>query len=269
MSSSVRTVRLEIRDGIASVTLQRPEALNAISLELIRDLDLALDRILDERPRVHAVVLTGAGRAFCAGGDLAVHRDRPADASPYDLGEVLERLLNPLLMRLLRLPAPLVVAVNGAAAGAGCPLALCGDFVIAAHSAYFQCGFARIGLIPDLGATWLLPRLIGRARAHAMMMLDQRVPASLAREWGMIHRCVDDGDLHAAAESLAAELAKGPTQALVAIRQVVLDGLGVSLSSALQQEARAQHTACLSGDFKEGIEAFFAKRPPAFPGAAD
>jgi 2-(1,2-epoxy-1,2-dihydrophenyl)acetyl-CoA isomerase len=269
VNNSVPTVQLEIRAGVATVTLQRPEALNAISLELIRDLDLALDRILEARPRVRAVLLTGAGRAFCAGGDLAVHRDRPAGSSPYDLREVLERLLNPLLMRLLRLPAPLVVAVNGAAAGAGCPLALCGDFVIAAHSAYFQCGFARIGLIPDLGATWLLPRLIGRARAHAMMMLDQRVPASLAREWGMIHRCVDDGDLRATAESLAAELAKGPTQALVAMRQVVLDGLGASLSSALQQEARAQHTACMSGDFKEGIEAFFAKRSPAFPGTSD
>ena len=266
MNTRVSTVGFELRGRVAVLTLNRPESLNAMSLELMADMDAALDRVSEARPRVRCVLLTGAGRAFCAGGDLTAHRDRPAGSEPFDLGEVLQRHFNPVLVRLLRLPAPFVIAVNGPAAGAGCPLALCGDFVVAAHSAYFQCGFARIGLIPDLGASWLLPRLIGRARAHAMMMLDQRVEADQALAWGMIHQCVDDDALVSASEALAETLARGPTEALVAVRRLVLDGQGDPLSVALQREAEAQTTAAFSEDFAEGVSAFLAKRPPLFPG---
>jgi 2-(1,2-epoxy-1,2-dihydrophenyl)acetyl-CoA isomerase len=258
------TVGLRIDGSIAIATLDRPRSLNAISLELVRDLHIALDRMLETRPTPRCLVLTGAGRAFCAGGDITAHRDRPPDQPPYDLGKVLNELFNPLLLRLLRLPVPTVTAVNGAAAGAGCPLALVADFAIASRSAFFECGFAQIGLMPDLGATWLLPRLIGRARAHAMMMLDQRVSAAQAEAWGMIHRCVDDESLLETALELARRLAAGPSAALCAVRRAVLLGAASSLPDALEHEAEIERKLGFSDDFAEGIAAFFAKRPPRF-----
>ncbi len=262
--TELRTVHVERLDNIAILTLNRPDSLNSISVQLLEDFNLALDRILAERPRVRCLILTGAGRAFCSGGDISAHRDRPADHEPYDLGDVLHRMFNPMLLRLLRLPIPFVNAINGAAAGAGCPMALAGDIVVAARVATFECGFSRIGLMPDLGATWLLPRLIGRARAHAMMMLDQRVPAETAVQWGLINESVAEEGLRDRAIEIARRLAMGSMPALVATRQVTLAALADSLSSALEKEAELQRGLGFSADFAEGIAAFFGRRKPSF-----
>jgi 2-(1,2-epoxy-1,2-dihydrophenyl)acetyl-CoA isomerase len=251
---------------VVMLSFNQPDILNPLSRDLMGELSDLLDRLAREAPRVKALLLTGRGRAFSAGGNLAAHRDRPADVPPYDLGEVLEDWYNPMLLRLLAFPAPVVIAVNGPAAGAGCPLALCGDVVVAARSAYFQCGFTRIGLVPDLGATWLLPRLIGRARAHAMLMLDQRISAEQAEQWGMIHQCVDDDLLPEAALALAQRLAAGPTAAIAGVRRLVLDGAAQSVAEALAAEATMQRTMSASADFAEGVNAFFSKRPARFTG---
>jgi len=258
------TVRLTIAEDIATIVLERPGALNALSTRLIEDLNSALDRLIESRPLVRCLILTGSGRAFCAGGDISAHLNRPPNAEPYDLGNVLHQLFHPLLMRLLRLPMPLVIAVNGPAAGAGCPLALCGDIVLAAASASFECGFVRIGLMPDFGAAWLIPRLIGRARAHAMMLLDQPVPAATAEAWGMVHACVPDAELQAAVLRIARKLAAGATHALVATRKAILFAGANSLPDTLDAEAEAQRKLGMSADFAEGIAAFFSKRPPEF-----
>lgn len=258
------TLLVERIDDIALLTLNRPESLNSISLALLEDFDLALDSILAERPRVRCLILTGAGRAFCSGGDISAHRDRPAGSEPYDLGAVLHRMFNPMLLRLLRLPIPFVNAINGPAAGAGCPLALAGDIVVAARPATFECGFLRIGLMPDLGATWLLPRLIGRARAHAMMMLDQRVTAETAAQWGMIHECVAEDALQERAIEIARMLTRGSMPALVATRKATLAALADSLGDSLERESELQRGLGYSADFAEGILAFFARRRPAF-----
>jgi len=186
------------------------------------------------------------------------------DTPPFDLGEVLERHFNPLLLRLVTHPAPLVVAVNGAAAGAGCPLALCGDVVVASERAYFECGFTRLGLIPDIGTTWLLPRLIGRARAHAMMLLNQRVSAEEAQSWGMIHQCVAPNALHRVALEAAYTLRAMSAPALRATRRAVTEALGGSLVDALRREAQIQQGLGYSRDFAEGIAAFFGRRPAVF-----
>lgn len=258
------TVTLLIEGPISTLTLNRPDALNAMSVELIADFNAALDEISAALSPVRCVVLTGAGRAFCVGGDITAHRDRPRDTPPYDLGDVLERYFNPLLLRLMSLPAPLVIAVNGAAAGAGCPLALCGDVVVASRTAFFECGFTRIGLIPDLGATWLLPRLIGRARAHAMLMLNERVGADEAQNWGMILKSVAPEELQSVAREMALRFSAMSTPAVRATRAATLEGLSGSLGDALRCEARIQHERGYSRDFAEGIEAFFARRPPNF-----
>jgi 2-(1,2-epoxy-1,2-dihydrophenyl)acetyl-CoA isomerase len=168
------------------------------------------------------------------------------------------------LLRLLALPVPLVAAINGAAAGAGCPLALCADVVLASQAAYFECGFTRLGLLPDLGATWILPRLIGRARAHAMMLLNVRVSAERAHDWGMIHQCVAPEELQEIALKIASDLCAMSTPALCATRNAVLDGLYGSLPDALKREAQIQRALGFSDDFGEGIAAFFARRPPNF-----
>lgn len=259
-----RTVRLSVEGTVSTVILNRPESLNAISLELIADLNMVLDAITTASTPARCVVLTGAGRAFCVGGDITAHRDRPADVPPYDLGEVLERHFNPLLMRLMTLSAPLIIAVNGPAAGAGCPLALCGDIVIASQTAFFECGFTRIGLIPDLGATWLLPRLIGRARAHAMMMLNQRIGAEEAQHWGMIHQSVAAETLMAETQQMAAKFACMSVPSLRATRAAILRGLDGSLHEALHYEANVQRGLGYSADFAEGIESFFEGRSPQF-----
>lgn len=258
--SSERMV-LDEHDGIATLTLNRPQALNALDLGLVSDMSHALDALRD-RGRTRVLLLTGAGRAFCSGGDVGGE----FTAGATDAGAWLESHYNPLVERLHALPFPLVVAVNGLAAGAGCSLALAGDFVLAARSAYFVLAFAHMGLVPDCGITWLLPRIVGHARATSMMMLGERIPAAQAEDWGLIHQAVDDEGLMPAAQALAARLAQGPTLSYALIRQGLRACASATLGEALAVERTNQRIAGDSEDFAEAIRAFRAKRRPEFRG---
>lgn len=256
-------IQFEEADGIATVTIERPEKLNALSAQSLSELSDAMDRVRDAGS-ARVVLLTGAGRAFCSGADLStVHQGD----GPVDMGAGLEAGFNPLLEKLRRLPVPLVTAINGAAAGGGCGYALAGDIVIAARSAYFLQPFANIGLVPDGGATWLLPRLAGRARATAMMMLGERIPAEQALDWGMIYQVVDDALLMETARAMAARLAAGPTVAYGLMRQAITDALAATLTESLARERRDQLVAGRTADHAEGVAAFLKKRRPVFRGA--
>ena len=245
--------------GFATVTIARPERLNALSGETVDELRAAVEQVGASGAR--CLLLTGKGRGFSSGADLASGGGLPEDA-----GAALEKHFNPLIEALFALDIPVVAAVNGAAAGAGCSLALCADIVIAARSAYFLQAFVNIGLIPDAGATWLLPRLAGRARAMEMMLLGERIPAEKALEWGLISRVVDDGELMEEAVALAANLAGGPTVALGLIRKLARDAEQLPLSGALAAERVAQRTAGNTADFKSAVFAFLQKRQPTFEG---
>jgi len=206
-------------------------------------------------------LLTGAGRGFSSGADLVA-----GGGLPDDVGAALESHLNPLIEAVFALPMPVVAAVRGPCAGAGCSLALAADFVIAGRSAYFLQAFINLGLVPDAGATWLLPRLAGRARAMEMMMLGERIPAGKAAEWGMIARMVEDDELDAEAGALAARLAQGPTAAYTLLRKLARDAEQVPLTEALAAERRAQTLAGSTEDFKAGVMGFLTKQPPRFEG---
>lgn len=255
-------------NGVATLTINRPERMNALHVGVIAEMIDAVDRVRDEGT-ARVLVLTGTGRAFCSGADLAgggAGGGENRSSGPVDAGKVLETHFNPLLERLFALPVPFITVVNGVAAGAGCSYALAGDIVIAAKSAYFLQAFVNIGLVPDVGSTWLLPRLVGKARAQAMMMLGERIPADTALDWGMIYKVVDDADLAAAAAAIAAKLASGPTRSYALIRHGIRDSLDLSLTEALMVERRNQLQAGRTADFGEGVTAFLQKRPTAFTG---
>lgn len=254
-------IRLEETDGIAVLTLDRPKLLNALSQGSLREMMQALDCVRDEGT-ARVLVLTGEGRAFCSGADLTADEG----GRPVDMGAGLEAGFNPVLERLRRLPIPLITAVNGLAAGGGCGYALAGDLAIASRSAYFLQPFANIGLVPDVGATWLLPRLIGKARATAMMMLGERITAEQALQWGMIYDVVDDDVLLETAMTLARRLAAGPTVAYGLMRQGIADSLEMSLSDSLALERNNQRIAGRTKDHAEGVTAFLEKRKPVFVG---
>ncbi len=258
----------EESDGVATLTINRPERMNALHIGVIAEMIDAVDRVRDEGT-ARVLLMTGAGRAFCSGADLAgggAGGGGGRSSGPPDAGKVLETHFNPLLERLFALPVPFVTAVNGAAAGAGCSYALAGDIVIAGKSGYFLQAFVNIGLVPDVGSTWMLPRLAGKARAQAMMMLGERVPAETALDWGMIYKVVEDADLMAEAGAIAAKLAKGPTRSYALIRQGLRDCLDKPLTEALMVERRNQLQAGRTADFVEGVSAFLQKRPAAFTG---
>jgi 2-(1,2-epoxy-1,2-dihydrophenyl)acetyl-CoA isomerase len=256
-------ITYEEQDGVATLTLNRPEKLNALAPESLDQFIALLDRVRDEN-RARAVVLTGRGRAFCAGADLA---DGGGSAQgPFDAGLGLERTHNIVVARLRHLPVPIICAVNGAAAGGGCGYALAGDIAIAARSAYFLQPFANIGLVPDVGATWLLPRLVGKARATGMMMLGERISAERAEQWGMIWQVVDDDALMNTAHAIARKLAAGPTVAYGLMRAGIAASLESSQAESLALEARNQRIAGRTNDHAEGMTAFFERRAPAFVG---
>lgn len=258
------TIILDCGGGIAHLTLNRPAALNALNRKMLSEIALALD-VIGDRQQERVLLISGAGRGFCSGADLKEGGLTEASAS-YDAGEVLERHYNPLIERLFSLPLPIIAAVHGTVSGAGCMLALSADFVIAARSAYFLQAFVKVGLIPDAGSLWLLPRLIGRARAHAMMMLGEKLPAQAAVDWGLIYQVADDEMLQIRTRELAARLALGPTQAYAMIRRGTRAALEQTLSQTLEQERRLQCLAGRTDDFAEGVAAFRAKRPAHFTG---
>jgi 2-(1,2-epoxy-1,2-dihydrophenyl)acetyl-CoA isomerase len=261
-------IRLEAADGLAVITLADPATLNAAGLDMARELAHAFGSIAARKVEARAVILTGEGRGFCSGANLsgggAAGRELDADGK-LDAGSALESTYNPLVDLLRDFPLPIVTAVNGAAAGIGCSLALLGDIVVAAESAYFLQAFRRIGLVPDGGSTYLLPRLVGKARAMEMMLLGDKIPAETALSWGLINRCVPDGELMTAATAIARELARGPA-ALSIIRKLVWDSLDADWTGQLHAERHAQKAAGKTDDFIEGVSAFLQKRPAAFEG---
>jgi 2-(1,2-epoxy-1,2-dihydrophenyl)acetyl-CoA isomerase len=261
----METVRVEETDGVAQVTLNRPDKLNAFNAEMHEALAAALDAAERER-RIRAVLLTGAGRGFCAGQDLAARRALIESGANLDLGEGIERYYNPLARRLRAMSKPVVCAVNGVAAGAGANLALACDIVIAARSASFIQAFARIGLVPDTGGSWFLPRLVGEARARALLLLGDKVDAEEAARWGMIWRVVDDAVLMAEAGALARRLARAPTRTLGLIKRALLASGANSLDAQLDLERDLQREAGAGQDYREGVTAFFEKREPQFSG---
>ena len=248
---------LDIYGGIAVVTLNHDATINALSTEMVASLNAALDAVGGGGSR--ALVLTGAGRGFCSGADMKELPTRRAEGA----GLVLERVFHPLFRRLRDLPAPIVTAVNGAAVGIGMSLALMGDLTVATRNSYFLLSFTRIGLVPDGGATFLLPRLIGLARARELALLAEKLPADRAHAWGLINRVVDDAQLMEEALSLAQRLADGPA-ALPLTRRLFWDEKGYE--AQLAREAAAQEQAGSTDDFAEGLAAFLEKREPRFSG---
>ena len=262
-------IRLDAADGVAVVTLADPSTLNAASLTMARELAHAFSSIAAGQVSARAVVLTGEGRGFCSGanlsgGDGPADREVDVDGKP-DAGSALESTYHPLISLLRDFPLPIVTAVNGPAAGIGCSLALLGDIVVTAESAYFLQAFRRVGLVPDGGSTYLLPRLIGKARAMEMMLLGDKISAATALSWGLVNRCVPDAELMATATAIAKELAAGPV-ALSAIRKLVWNSLDADWVGQLNAERHAQKAAGKTDDFIEGVGAFLQKRPAAFKG---
>jgi 2-(1,2-epoxy-1,2-dihydrophenyl)acetyl-CoA isomerase len=254
-------IRLEQSPAaVATITLDRPDSLNALNAPMVDELRAAVESL--EGSGARCLLIAAEGRGFSSGADLA----SGGGGLPEDAGMALEKHFNPLIEALFSLPIPVVAAVNGPAAGAGCSLALAADFVVAARSAYFLQAFVNVGLIPDAGATWLLPQLAGRARAMEMMMLGERIPAETAFEWGMIARLVEDEDLAEESVALATRLAQGPTVALGLIRRLARNAPHVSLSEALAAERTGQRQAGGTEDFKAAVFAFLQKRQPQFRG---
>jgi 2-(1,2-epoxy-1,2-dihydrophenyl)acetyl-CoA isomerase len=259
-------VLFEIRDAVAIVTLNRPDRLNALNADIHTGLRDAFDRI-EADDSIRAVLLTGAGRGFCAGADL--NQSLVSEATQKrDLGESLERDYNPLIRRMRALPKPIVTAINGVAAGAGMNIALAGDIVIAARSANFTQAFIRIGLMPDAGGTFFLPRLIGEARARALAMLGETINAEQALSFGLVYKMLDDATFQEESFTLAASLAAKPTQALAAIKQALNASATNTLDTQLDLERDLQRQLGYTPDFAEGVAAFIEKRPAKFTGKA-
>ena len=262
-ASDQPSVVVDRRPGYRVVVLNRPARLNAFNEEMHRALRAALDDAQADSS-CGAVLLTGAGRAFCAGQDLS---DRaPGSGPPRDLGQSLENLYNPLVRQLRALPFPVVAAVNGTAAGAGASIALHCDIVVAAHSAKFIQAFAKIGLVPDAGGTWLLPRLVGAARARGLALLAEPLAATTAAEWGLIWKAVEDERLMAEAEAICEGFAKGPTLGLGLIKRALDAAERNDLDTQLALERDLQREAGFAPDYAEGVRAFLEKRAPVFSG---
>jgi 2-(1,2-epoxy-1,2-dihydrophenyl)acetyl-CoA isomerase len=256
-------VTVQARGAVRRLTLSRPATLNSFTGPMHAELMAALQAAADDAS-VRCLVITGAGRGFCAGQDLNEPGMTPTDGQPPDIGAVIERHYRPLALRLRAMPIPVIAAVNGVAAGAGANLALNCDMVVAARSASFIQAFSKIGLIPDAGGTWLLPRLIGRAMALGLAMTGDKLPAEEAQRIGLIWQCVDDAALEETVQALAERLAALPSRALAATRQVMDDAQQLGYDAALQAEAGLQRTLGASHDFAEGVSAFQARRAPQF-----
>jgi len=257
-------IRFEVSERVARVTLNRPDRLNSFTTQMHGELRDALSRVAaDGDARV--LLLTGEGRAFCAGQDLSDRAVAPG-AAPVDLGASIEENYRPLVLALRDLALPVVCAVNGVAAGAGANIALACDVVIATRSASFIQAFCKIGLVPDSGGTFFLPRLVGAARAMGLAMLGDKLSAEQAAAWGLIWKCVDDGEFVATTDALLAQLADAPTAGLAAIKRALYASNDNTLEQQLDVERDAQRTLGYSADYREGVAAFLDKRAPRFSG---
>lgn len=260
--SSFETIVTRREGDTLVITLNRPDRLNAAPPAMFDEIGDALDRLDGAR----AVLITGEGRAFCSGADLTGREGSQSISGGEGAYRALTRSYNPALLKIARLGVPVVTAVNGPAAGIGCSLALAADFAIAARSAYFLQAFVNVGLVPDGGASWMLARLVGKARATQMMLLGERIGAEQAQDWGLIYKAVDDDALAPEALALAARLAAGPTLALGLMRRGLAAALESDYASALTGEADSQRIAGASADAVEGITAFLGRRPAVFKG---
>ena len=264
MAHSFETVRLDVADGVATLTLNRPDRLNSFTAAMHGDVRVAIDEAAGD-PAVRCFVLTGAGRGFCAGQDLSDRAVAPGE-TPVDLGASIENYYKPLLMRLRGLDMPTICAVNGVAAGAGANIPFACDLVFAAKSASFIQSFSKIALIPDCGGTWWVPRLVGPARAMGLALLGDKLSATQAEEWGLIWRCIEDDELMPTVMTVAKQLAAGPTRGYVRTRQAIERALQLPLAAALDLERDYQRELGASDDFREGVAAFMEKRAPRFRG---
>jgi 2-(1,2-epoxy-1,2-dihydrophenyl)acetyl-CoA isomerase len=260
---SYQTILFQNEAGIARLTLNRPERLNSFNTEMHTEVRAALSTLPDSAARV--LVITGAGRGFCAGQDLNDRAVAPGGSAP-DLAASIELHYKPLVLTLRALPLPVIAAVNGVAAGAGANLALACDLVVAARSAVFVQAFAKLGLVPDSGGTWSLPRLVGTARALGLAFTGDKLAAQQAAEWGLIWRCVEDAEFAGVIEDLARGFASAPTRGLARTKQAIYEGLGRNLAEQLDIERDYQGELGRSADYAEGVAAFAAKRPARFTG---
>src|SRR4030088_1071215 len=242
-------ITLEFDGPVAILKLDHQEVMNAVSIDMLSGLGEALDAIDDKRAEVRCLVITGAGRAFCTGANLQGRNNQKPGRS--NAGAALETAFHPFLRRLRNLHCPIVTAVNGPAAGAGVSCALMGAMILVARSAYFLQACRRSGLVPDCGSTWLLPRLIGRARAMELSLLGEKLPAETALHWGLVNRVYEDGELIDKAKTLATDLANGPTKALGLIRRLYWESLDNSYEEQLNLERQSQRIAGSSEDFRE------------------
>lgn len=259
-------IRLDVEGGIARLTLNRPDKLNSFTGAMHAELRTALDSVQNDKS-IRVLVLTGAGRAFCAGQDLGDPAMTMVPGQPApDIGNVVEQNYKPLVLRLQNLRMPTIAAVNGIAAGAGASVALACDLVIAGKSASFLQAFSKIGLVPDTGSTWFLPQRIGMARAMGLAMLADKLPAEKAAEWGLIWQVVDDSELAASVDKLAVQLATMPTKALVRTRQAMHAAPTHTLEQQLSMEGGFMRELGWSPDYAEGVAAFMEKRAPRFTG---
>lgn len=259
---SYETILFDVKDCVARLTLNRPERLNSFTVQMHGEVADALGKLGDAR----VLVITGAGRGFCAGQDLSDRAVAPG-GDGVDLGESIEKRYNPLVRRITSLEMPVICAVNGVAAGAGANIAFAGDIVIAAKSAKFIQSFANIGLIPDSGGTWSLPRLAGQPRALGLALTGEPLTAERAEAWGLIWKAVDDGDLVSASDALAAKFASAPTKGLAATKKLIRESGVRTLDQQLDIERDVQRALGKTHDYKEGVAAFLEKRPPAFTGS--
>lgn len=261
---SFEHILFTLEQGVATLTLNRPAQLNSFNAQMHQEVREALKQVR-QNPEVRCLLITGSGRGFCAGQDLGDRNVAPGAAAP-DLGESIEKNYNPLIRALRDLPMPVICAVNGVAAGAGANIALACDITLAARSASFIQAFCKIGLVPDSGGTWTLPRAVGMARAKALALLGDKLSAEQAEQWGMIWRCVDDEALQDEALKLARHLAAQPTYGLALIKRALNASASNSFDAQLDLERDLQRLAGRSEDYREGVAAFMEKRTPQFKG---
>lgn len=254
----------EVEQGVMTITLNRPDRLNSFNDLMHQQLAACLTQA-ERDDNVRCLLITGAGRGFCAGQDLNDRNVDPSGPAP-DLGLSVERFYNPLVRRLAALPKPVIAAVNGVAAGAGATLALGCDIVLAARSANFVMAFSKLGLVPDCGGSWFLPRVVGRARAMGLALLGEKLSAEQAAQWGMIWQLVEDAELADTSRQLARHLATQPTFGLGLIKKALQVSETNGLDAQLDLERDYQRLAGRSDDYREGVSAFLAKRPPQFSG---